>query len=185
MDYLIAGMIVFIGIHLVPSFAGFRRRLNEQYGAKRYRVVFSLIALAGLLLIIFGKSQSQFIALWNPPTWGRHAALSLMPFSLMLLAASHMPSNIKRITPHPMLWGVILWAALHLLANGDLASLILFGGLGAYAVFDIWSANRRGSHRATVRYPLTKDALVIAAGLIAYGALLYLHPILFGVSARA
>ena len=80
-----------------------------------------------------GKAPS--IQWWGPPEWGRQAAIWLMPFALILLAAAFIPANLTRFTAHPMLWAIALWALAHLLANGDLAGLLLFGGLGLYALY--------------------------------------------------
>ena len=183
MFILILGILVFVGIHLLPTFASLRNRLMEQWGEKKYKGLFSVVTVAGLILIIVGKANAPFVHVWVPPSWGSLLALVLMPFSFMLLAAANMPSNIKRFTPHPMLWGITLWAAVHLSANGDLASLLLFGGIGAFALFDVVSANRRGATQSKERIPFAKDAMVVGAGLVAYGIFLFLHPYLFGVPA--
>jgi uncharacterized membrane protein len=182
MRLLVIGMLLFIGMHLLPMFAGLRRRLIARLGDKRYKGLFALVSLAGFVLLVLGKAQAPFVPLWTPPIWGRHAALSLMPLALILLLGAYLPSNLKRFTAHPMLWGVLLWAVLHLLANGDLASLILFGGFGAYAVLDMLSANARGAHPGTRRFGWQRDAILIIAGFVVYGALLFLHPYLFGVA---
>jgi uncharacterized membrane protein len=100
----------------------------------------------------------------------------------VLLAGAYVPTNIKRFTAHPMLWAVTVWAAAHLLANGDLASLVLFGGLGTFALVDMWSANVRGAEVVATRQPLFKDLATVIAGLVAYGVFLALHSYLFGVS---
>lgn len=178
---LILGILVFIGIHLLPTFSSLRERLLAQWGEKRYKGLFSLVSFIGLILIIIGKADAPFVHLWAPPIWGRHLSLTLMPFAFMLFAAANMPTNIKRFTPHPMLWGVTLWAVVHLSSNGDLASFILFGGIGTFAIFDIVSANRRGATQSTEPVPLAKDGMVVGAGLLAYAVFLFLHPYLFGV----
>lgn len=181
MTLLIIGMAIFIGIHLLPTFAAVRQLLVARLGTTTYKGLFSLLSLAGLVLIVIGKGQAPFVPLWAPPDWSRHAALTVMPIALMLLVAAYLPSNIKRFIRHPMLWGVTLWAAVHLLANGDLASVILFGGIGAFALFDMWSANQRGAQPSSQPYPFTRDLLVAAVGFAAYGIFLVAHPYLFGV----
>lgn len=183
MVLLVLGLAVFVGIHLVPSVPSLRQALVARLGERPYRAVFSLVSFVGLGLLIAGKANAAFVALWQPPAAGRYVAGVLMPFAFVLLAAANMPGNVKHFTRHPMLWGVTLWAGGHLAANGDLASVILFGGLGAYSLFDMWSANRRGARKSETRYPLTRDLAVVAAGLVAYVAFLLLHPYLFGVPA--
>ena len=185
MTLLVLGILVFIGIHLLPSFRFARGKLIGRFGAGGYKGMFSLVSAAGLILLIAGKAYADFTPVWTPPAWTRHLALTLMPFSFMLLIAAYLPSNIKRLTAHPMLWGVTLWSASHLAANGDLASLLLFGSLGVYALFDMWSANRRGAAPSSARYPATRDVAVVLAGLAVYVAFLFLHPYLFGVRALA
>lgn len=185
MALLVLGLFVFVGIHLVPTFASARQRLITRFGAGAYKGGFTVISFIGLILLIIGKANAEFVPLWTPATWGARAAMFLMPFSFMLLAAAYLPSNVKRLTAHPMLLGVTLWSAAHLAANGDLASVILFGGLGAFALFDMWSANRRGAAPSRVAQPITRDLAVVGAGLVAYGAVLFLHPYLFGVRAVA
>ncbi|MBF0276160.1 MAG: NnrU family protein [SAR324 cluster bacterium] len=179
---LILGIAVFVAIHLIPAKPSLRNQWIEQWGEKKYRALFALASFVGLILIIVGKSNASFIPLWNPPVWGRHLAMTLMPLAFYLLAAAHMPSNIKRITRHPMLWGVTLWAAVHLSANGDLASLILFGGFGIYSLFGMWSANQRGSSKSNESLPMSKDGKIAGMALLVYGVFLFLHPYLFGVS---
>lgn len=183
MSWLVTGMILLIGIHLVPSFPALRRRLVNMQGMTAYQAGFGLIALLGLVLIAMGFSGSQFTLLWQPPAWGRLVNLVLMVPALILLVAAYLPSNIKRYTRHPMLWGVVIWSIGHLLSNGDTASLILFGGLGLFALFDMLSANLRGARKQQQAVSAGHETLVVSGGIIAYLALLYLHPLLFGVSA--
>ncbi|MGH8503952.1 MAG: NnrU family protein [Gammaproteobacteria bacterium] len=123
-----------------------------------------------------------FLPLWSPPRWGHVTALGLMPFAFILLAGAYLPSNIKRWTAHPMLWGLVIWTVTHLLANGDLASVILFGGLGALALVMMGSAQVRGATVSGTRQPVTSDIVTIAAGLIAYAIFLAAHPFLFGAA---
>ena len=182
MTLLVAGLAVFIGIHLLPGVPPLREALVARLGANAYRGLFSLIALAGLVLIVIGKGRAEFEPLYQPPAWGRLAPAILMLPALILLPAANMPGNIKRFTRHPMLWAVVLWSAGHLLANGDKASVLLFGSLGAYALVDMVSANLRGAEKSTARYPVRKDLMVVAAGVIAYGVLVAAHPWLFGVA---
>jgi uncharacterized membrane protein len=181
MTLLVLGMLIFVGIHLVPTFASTRQSLIARFGAGPYKGGFAAISFIGLGLLIAGKAYADAVPLWTPPAWGRHAAMLLMLFAFILLVAAYLPSNVKRLTAHPMLFGVTLWSAAHLLVNGDLASVILFGGLGAFALFDMWSANSRGAAPSKVAYPITRDIVVVAVGLLAYVALLFLHPHLFGV----
>ena len=187
MNVLVLGMVVFFGIHLALAFApALRVRLVRGLGGERhYRRCFALVAVAGLLLMIWGKVMAGHIPLWQPPSWGARAALWLMLPSMVLLA-SLMGSNLKHLVRHPMLCGVTLWATAHLLANGDLGSLLLFGGFLAYALFAICSLTRRGAvsrQRAPRKMPFSRDVSAVALGVIVFGVVGILHPYLFGVPA--
>jgi uncharacterized membrane protein len=177
------GIVLFIGVHLVPSVVPLRHALVVRLGEERYKRGFALVAFAGLALLVVGKARAPHVLLWTPPPWGHTAALTIMPLALTLLAASSLPSNIRRYTAHPMLWGVFLWASAHLLASGDRAAILLFGSLALYALYGMWSANRRGANTLAPRVPRKKDAVVLGVGVGVYLALLGLHPYLFGVSA--
>jgi uncharacterized membrane protein len=144
--------------------------------------LYSLVSLLGFILIIVGMARADFQSIWLPPSWGRDVAVPLMLPCFMLLAAANMPGNIKRFSRHPMLWAVALWAALHLLVNGDLASILLFSAFGLFSLFDMVSANRRGAGKQQPVLPVTKDIIVAAVGLGAYVFFLLLHPTLFGVA---
>jgi uncharacterized membrane protein len=181
MTLLILGLVLFIGIHLLPTRVALRTTLVARFGEKGFQGLFSLFALAGFVTIIMGMRAAPFEPVWNPPAWGRSVTLPLMMLSLYALTASKLPSNIKRLTPHPMLWGVILWSAAHLLANGDLASLLLFGALALFAVIDIASANKRGASRLTSPVPLVREAVCVAVAGVSYLALVLLHPYISGV----
>lgn len=181
MFLLVFGVLIFVGIHLVPTFSSLRQSLVDRLGSGGYRGMFAAAAFLGLVLMIVGKATADFVPLWEPPVWGRQVAPVLMLFAFILLAAAFMPSNVKRATRHPMLWGVTLWSLAHLLANGDLASLVLFGGLGVFSLFGMWSANMRGATKSKTKYPLMKDIIVAVVGLVVYGVFVVLHPYLFGV----
>jgi uncharacterized membrane protein len=181
MTTLILGIVVFIGAHLVPSVPSLRDRLRGRVGTNRYRGLFSLVSLAGFVLIVVGMGRAPSVPLWDPPAWAHRVAVWSMPVALTLLVGAFMPTNLKRFTRHPMLWGVTIWAAVHLLSNGDLASLILFGSFGAFSLFDMWSANRRGAELSSQALPYWRDLLVVVVGGIVYVAFLYSHAWLFGV----
>jgi len=104
-----------------------------------------------------------------------------MPFAFISLAAAYIPSNFQRFTAHPMLWSVTLWALLHLLANGDLIGLLLFGSFGLYSVHAMSSQNARGARPSQLKRPLLLDAVVVVAALVLYWLFLHYHGKLFGV----
>ncbi len=178
---LVAGLIVFFGVHLVPTVESLRTRLAAWKGENLYKLGFSLTAAAGLVLAGYGKSVAPRIVVYDPPSWTAHLSWVLMWLAVTIFPAAYLPSNLKRFMRHPFLWGVTLWALAHLLTNGDLASVMLFGSFAVFSVYDMISANRRGAALATVRHPLWRDGILVAVGLIAYLVLIRLHPLLFGV----
>lgn len=145
---LILGLLLFFSTHLVPTEATLRRGLVERLGGNGYKVVFSIVSAIGLVLIVvgFGKLQvsaSQNPEIWTPPVAMRHIAFLLMLPAMILFVAAEVPTHIRSKVKHPMLAGIKLWATGHLLANGDLASMLLFGSFLAYAAFDRISLKRR------------------------------------------
>ena len=181
---LVAGLVLFIAVHLIPTVVPLRGALIARLGAGAYRGVFSLVALAGLVLIVWGFARAPFEPLYTPPGWGRSLALFAVPVSLVLLAAANMPTHIRAVLRHPMLLGVLLWGIAHLLSNGDLRSVALFGGFAGYAVIDLVSVAARGKRPSTEKPPrLAMDGVAIIAGLVAAGLLTYFHATLFGMPA--
>ena len=182
MNILIAGSIIFVLVHLLPSFEGLRLSVIKKAGIKPYRIVFSLVSLLSLILIGIGKSQAEFQMIWPLQAWSKSATLILMYASVCLIVSAYMPSNIKRFTRHPMLWGVTLWSLAHLISNGDIASIILFGTFGLYSLFDMYSSNRRGAVKSEEIRPIKNDFIVIAVALFIYIALAFLHPHVIGTT---
>lgn len=179
---LLLGAILFVGIHLVPTLGSTRDRLVTTLSLNGYKFLYTIVSLTGLGLMIWGKTRAPITDIWAPVSWARDVAPIIMLPSMILLAVAKFPTNIKRLTPHPMLWGFILWSTTHLLANGDLASIILFGTIGAYSIVAILSANSRGAKVSTTPVSPGKEAVAIGLGFFVYVVFLYLHPILFGVA---
>jgi len=182
---LIAGLIVFIAIHLVPTMPAHRAALIARFGENGYKGLFSLVSLLGLVLIVWGYGQYRaggYIPLWNPPRGMNHLAVTLMWFSFVALAAAYSPAGmIKGVLKHPMLVAVKIWALAHLLANGDLGSIILFATLLAYAVYDRISVKKRGDAGAAKQPFGTGDIIALGIGTVAWGAMIFLHRSIIGV----
>ena len=179
----VVSLLLFLGLHLLPSFTTVREGLVSRFGEQGYRGVFSVLSLVTFVLLIWGYAQSPFVAVWSPPIWTRHLALLLMVPALIALMAAFFPGRIKTALKHPMLVAVKIWAAAHLLANGDLASMLLFGGFLAYAVVDRILVKRR-EERMPVQAPggPRNDMIAVASGLALYLALVFgLHEWLIGV----
>ncbi len=181
MTTLIVGLIIFFGIHLLPSYENMRSSLIAKLGEGSYKGLYTLVSISGFIYIIIGMANRDYISVWQPPIWTSHLALVLMLPVFILLAAAYIPGNIKRFTRHPMLWGVTLWTVAHLLANGDLGSMLLFGSFLAYSLFDMWSANNRGAQKSMVKRPITYDVGIALLGIGFYLLFFYIHPQLIGV----
>ena len=179
---LIAGMVLFFGPHAIPWVAPLRTALIETLGVRFYQALFAIVSLAGLVLLVVGYRRVGFVPVYDPPAWGSILALMLMMPASILLVAAYAPGNVRRYTRHPMLWAVVLWSLAHLAANGDLASLLLFGSFGIYGLLDMVSANLRGARKSGQRVPWSRDAFAVVIGLVVYSGLLRLHPFLFGAS---
>jgi uncharacterized membrane protein len=181
MIILVLGLILFLGIHLVPTLPGMRNRLLESYGEKRYKGVFSLISALGLALIVVGYARAPAEPrLFNPFPSAITAAPIAMVISFILLAAANTRTHIRRIVKHPMLIGVGIWATVHLLANGHAKASVLFGAFLAYAVIDIISAT--GRHAVKPITPsVKKDIIAVVAGILLALLVMTFHRQLFGV----
>ena len=175
--------MVFFGIHLVPAAPRLKESIAARMGRHGWRGAMSLVSIAGFVMIVMGWQRAPFVPVYSPPEWGHWLPRVLMFPALMLLAAAYIPSSVKRFTRHPMLWATVIWAISHLFANGDLRSLLLFGSFGAWALFDMWSANRRGAALREQPVALRYEAMVVLAGFVAYALFARFHGALFGVPA--
>ena len=191
MMLLIVGLILFLGVHLLPTSPELRAGLQARLGTNGYKAIFSLLSLAGLIVIVLGYHKLQLHPgknpiLWNPPEWTRHFAAGLMLPAMVLLVASVIPSRIRTTIRHPMLSAIKIWALAHLISNGDLGGVLLFGSFLAFAVYDRISVKRRGTlgPLGNAKPPsVVNDVIVIVLGIALYAALLFGgHAWLFGVS---
>jgi len=189
MALLIGGLILFIGMHLVPTRPALRSALVGRMGEGPYKGLFALVSAVGLMLFVFGYGQMQGLGrgnpqLWVPPVWSKHLVFLLMIPAMILLAAAYVPSRIRSAVGHPMLYALMLWALAHLLANGDLASILLFGSFLGYAVYDRISVLKRPSPGplGAAKGGAVQDAVAIVLGLVFYAfMLLWGHAKLIGV----
>ena len=181
MELLVIGLAVFFGMHLVPAATGLHGKLVGRFGRWGWKGIMAVISIAGFALIVIGWQRTGYVHVYTPPAWGHEITRAIMLPAMILLAAAYVPSNAKRITRHPMLWATVLWACGHLLANGDLRSLLLFGAFLAWAFFDMWSCNHRGERLSTVRRGVGWDVLVVAVGVLLYLAAAHLHRYYTGI----
>ncbi len=187
---LVLGLLAFFAVHIIPTSAAMRDGFVVRMGAGTYKLAFSALSLIGLVLIVLGYHKLQLnpgknVVLWDPPTWTKHIAFALMLPAMIFLVASNVPSRIRTAVKHPMLLAIKIWALAHLIANGDLASLVLFGSFLAYAVYDRISLKHRntlGPLGAKTGGPMN-DLFVVAAGVAFYTFFLFWgHGALIGVS---
>jgi uncharacterized membrane protein len=184
---LILGLILFLGVHTLTTQRKLRAQLIAATGEGVYKIGYTLASFIGLALIIWGFAvyrATGWINVWNPPTALKHIAVALMLPAVILVIASYIRGRIYTTLKHPMLTGIKLWAAAHLLANGDLGSIVLFGSFLAWAVFDRISLKHRsdaGAPPIPVGGP-GNDLIAIAVGIVAYLALAFaFHPVVIGV----
>jgi uncharacterized membrane protein len=188
MTLLIAGLVLFLGIHSVRIFADdFRTAQVARMGEKGWKLAYTVVSLAGFALIVwgFGLARAEPVIVWSPPRWTRHVAALLVLLAFILLVAGNMRgTRIKAWVGHPMVLGVKAWAIAHLLANGTLADVVLFGAFLVWAIVDYASLRRRDRLAGTT-YPagsLGRDAIAVVAGTVAFAAFgFWLHGLLFGV----
>lgn len=184
---MILGLLLFLGAHVFTTRRDARAEAVVRLGEGTYKIVYSVVSLAGLALIVWGFAHYRatgWIDVWYPPKVLKHITLALMLPAVIMVAAAYLRGRIYTTLKHPMLAGVKLWAASHLLANGDLGSIILFGSFLGWAVFDRISLKRRkdaGGPPIPVGGPIN-DLLAVAVGVVAYLALAFaFHPVVIGV----
>lgn len=186
MALLIAGLVIFLGVHCIGIVApAARDRWAAAMGANAWRGVYSLISAAGLVLLIYGYglARQSPTLVYAPPQWLRHVAMLLMLPVFPLLLATYLPGRIRAAVKHPMLVAVKAWALAHLLANGMLADVLLFGGFLAWAVADRISLKRRVARPVAGAPPSRwNDAIAVVVGIALYALMLCcLHRVLIGV----
>jgi uncharacterized membrane protein len=170
--WLILGLSLWIGAHL------FRRVLPRQRAAlgKAGLGVVAVLVLTGIVLMVIGYRSSDDVHLYTLPAWVRHLNNLLMLVAIFLMAAGRVGGVVAAKLRHPMLWGVVVWAVAHLMVNGDLTSLVLFGVLGIWALAQMAAINRaEGRWSAPAEGPITKDARLAVFALVLYAVIAGVH----------
>ncbi|MBK9082361.1 MAG: NnrU family protein [Rhizobiales bacterium] len=185
MTILVLGLIVFLGSHSVRIVAeDWRMATRARLGEGPWKGAYSLVSLLGFALIVwgFGLARANDAQLWTPPVWTRHLAATLMLASAVAIAAFMVRgSHVAAALRHPMLWGVALWSAAHLMANGGAADVVLFGAFLVWSLADLVSALRRGG--AVAPASAARTLIVFLLGAAIWAALVFgLHLWLFGVA---
>jgi len=192
MSLLIIGLALFLGAHSISIInSPWRDRVVARVGLVPWQAMFGVVSLTGLVLVVLGYGMARNaldpIVLYDPPTWTRHLNLVLMLPVFPLLLAAYLPGRIQRAVKHPMLLAVKIWAFGHLLANGTLADVLLFGSFLAWAVADRVSLKRRAPFPMHGAPPGAKnDVIAVVGGLLLYLSFVFvLHRWLIGVSPLA
>jgi uncharacterized membrane protein len=187
LSVMILGLVLFLGAHTLTTQRKLRERLISAMGEGPYKGVYVLVSLAGIALIAWGFGHyraTDWIQVWTPPTFLKHLTVALMLPAVILVVAAYIRGRIYATVKHPMLAGVKLWAFGHLLANGDLGGIILFGSFLAWAVYDRISLKRRadpGGPPIPVG-GVAKDLIAVVVGVVAYLAIAFdSYPVLIGV----
>ena len=189
MTLLLLGLVLFLGIHSVRIVADDRRtRFIAARGPMTWKGLYSVIAIAGFVLICvgFGQARQQPVLLWSPPRWTHDLAAALTLLAFILVTAAYVPGNgIKVRVQEPMILGVKCWAAAHLLANGTLADVVLFGSFLAWSVLDFRAARQRrraGNAPAIAPAKRGRSAITVVVGVLAWMLFAFhLHKLLIGV----
>lgn len=184
MGLLIAGVLLWSVMHLMKSVTpSVRASVQDAIGEGPHRGLVALLLLVSLAMMIFGWRSASAEFVYDPPEWGRHANMTLMFLAILLIGAAQGASRIRQWIRHPMLTGVLLWAIGHLLANGDNRSLVLFGGLGLWAVASIFTVSRNeGIWKKPARIATPgRELLGVGIAAILYVVLLFVHPWIAGV----
>jgi uncharacterized membrane protein len=187
MTLLILGLLLFLGAHSISIVNDpWRNRMQARLGEIGWKGAYSLISIAGFVLIVHGYTAARLdpVVLYTPPTALRHVAMLLLVPVFPLLLSTYLPGRIKAAVKHPMLVATKLWAFAHLLANGNLADVVLFGGFLAWAVADRISLKRRNPRPLhTAPAGKVNDVIAVVGGLALYvGFVMWLHVWLIGVS---
>ena len=176
------GIGLFFGAHVIPSLPNLRDRLIDRMGNNRYKGAYSLVALSGLVLIAIGYARMDYQELWPAPVWASHLALAVMPIVFVLQVAAELRGHIRKKIKHPMIIGILLWAVVHLVNNGDRASLYLFGSFALFSVFSIISSSRRGKLPNYTTAKSKHDVIAVVIGVVLFAGVLWGHEFLFGVA---
>ena len=186
MGLMIAGLLIWSLVHFIPSLAApLKQKLTTQLGEKVYKLLFTVLMFTALALIIFGWRSTTPSYLYQLPEFTRHIAMLLVLIAFILMGASNYPTRIKQFIRHPQLTGVVVWAFAHLMLNGDSRSILLFGGMGLWAILEIIFINRREG--AWVKQPVSgwaRELRGLAISLVVFVVVVMLHPYIAGVSIR-
>ncbi|MBV1874906.1 MAG: NnrU family protein [Gammaproteobacteria bacterium] len=183
MILLIAGLILWSGVHFVPTLAiPFREQLISKLSDTAYKIIFAVLIVSSIVIMVFGWRSINPVNLYVLPEWSRAITSFLVLITFMLFSAAHATTNIKRVIRHPQLTGIVLWSIGHIISNGDNRSLILFGSLGVWAVVEIVLISKReGAWLKPESAPIKAELLMLSKGLAMFAVFLLAHPYISGI----
>lgn len=181
---LFLGVLLWSLVHLFPSLLPAKRASLKQSMGSKYDGIFALAIVFSIVLMVIGWKGSIPEPVFNPPVWGRHLTMLLVLVAIILFGAANAPTRIRRYIRHPMLTGVIVWGVAHLLANGDIRSLVLFGGMTLWAGLSIYFINRRDGEWAKPMFQpaLKSEVILVAVSIVLYLVLVVAHPYFAGMA---
>ena len=183
MGILVAGVLLWAVVHLMPAMAqSVRASCVNKLGENGYKGVFSLLIALSLVLIVVGWRGATPDYVYHLPPMVKHISMTLMLLSFILLGASMYPTRIKKAFRHPQLMAVVVWSIAHLLVNGDSRSIVLFGGMGVWALLEIIFINRRDGAWIKAEVPgWGREIRGLVISLVIFVAVMWLHPYITGV----
>lgn len=184
MEILIGGLLLWTLVHLTPSLAqSLKTSLTEKLGGNGYKAAFTLLIIASLVLISYGWRHTIPVHLYQLPAFTRHIGMLFILIAFILFAAAYYPTRIKKLIRHPQLTGVVVWSAAHLLINGDSRSVLLFSGIGIWAILEmIFISRREGVWSKPVAPSWTREFMGLAISLVVFVVAAIAHPYLSGVA---
>ena len=184
MMWLVLGVVLWSVVHLYPSVAASHRNKLSASMGNAYQGIFALLIVGSIVLMVFGWKNTIPTQIYTPPTWGRHLTMLLILIAIILFGAANVKTRIREWIRHPMLTGMLVWSIGHLLANGDSRSVVLFGGLGLWAIVSQLTINKRDGAwvKPTDSKGLKTEIILVVVSLVLYAGLLFLHPYFAGMS---
>jgi uncharacterized membrane protein len=182
MNLYLLGLALFFVPHLLLLHQPLRNAIVARIGENGWKMTMTVLSFAGIALIAIWFRDVPYEELWEPKPIGRALLFALMPVVFILLAASNMQGRIRRLTRHPMSIAIVIWSSAHLLANGDLASTLLFGCFLVYTILAALAAEMQGRVKVPQEVKGRQDIIAIVAGLVLYAVIMHFHGWLFGVA---
>lgn len=184
MIWLVLGVLLWSGVHFIPSLApGLKVKLSGSIGVKGYKGAFALSIVGSVFLIVIGWQAVGADAVYAPPEWAFPVTTLLMVLAFILFGAAKQPTRLKRIIRHPQLTGMAVWGVAHLLSNGDSRSIVLFGGLGIWAIIEMFLINAREGEWVKPEAPsILVEIRGLLISVVIFVIAIFLHPYFAGVS---